>query len=268
MSWNMSLRSTLFSVVLALALLAGITAFVALADDDEDGGAAGGGLPEGFSAIPEDVFVERVFGAQRAEQSWHMEQQKSVNGTPGTLIRIDTEEGGERTDASLEISRQDGSTVPLRVIAIDGVYYAKGLNTAKPWWQADPSDGEAQATAVQTFAELLASQTSENLGDAIDEVELVGPDSVDGVTTAHYRLHLTQPVAAPPGSTPVPTPEGQPEATLDVWVDAQDRPIKLVSTAVLEGSEVVYTTTYSSYGAPFGIKAPPANQVTDEVPEG
>lgn len=267
MSWNMSARASVLAVVLALVLLGATTTFVAFAPDDEGGsGAGGGGLPEGFTEIPEDVFVERVFGAQRAEASWHMEQEKSVNGTPGTLIRLDTESGGERVHASMEIARPDGTTAPLQVIAIDDVYYAKGLNSERPWWKADPAAGQAQATAAQSFEELLAVQTSGDLGDAVTGIELVGPDRVDGVTTAHYRLRLTQPVAAPPGSTPTATPEGQPEATLEVWVDARDRPIRLVTTTVVDDAEVVVATTFSSYGADFGISPPPARQVTSAVP--
>jgi hypothetical protein len=75
-------------------------------------------------------------------------------------------------------------------------------------------------------------------------------------------------VPPPPGVTPSATPEGQPEATLDIWVDQDDRPIRLVTTSVIDGAEVVVTTTYSTYGAEFGITPPPAGQVTTEVPEG
>lgn len=269
MSWNMSARATALAVAIAVLLLGGTTAFVAFAPEDGGptfGRSGGAGLPGGFDEVPADVFVERVFGAQRAEESWHMEQQKTVNGTPGTLIRLDTEGGGERTQASIQISRPDGSTAPLQVIAIEGVYYAKGLNSERPWWRADPADGQVQATAAQTFADLLAVDTSEDLGDAVTDVELLGPDSVEGVTTAHYRLDLTQPVAAPPGATPSAMPDGQPEATLEVWVDAGDRPIRLVLTSVVEDAEVTVTTTFSRYGAEFAISAPPARQVTSAIP--
>src|SRR5687767_2020789 len=102
---SMSRRSTLLAIVLAVLLLGVTTAFVAFApEDDEDGGTStGGGLPDGFASIPEDLFVERVFGAQRAAGSWHMEQQKTANGLPGTSIRLDTESGGTRTHASVQI---------------------------------------------------------------------------------------------------------------------------------------------------------------------
>lgn len=267
---SMSPRSTLLAIVLAVLLLGATTAFVAFGpEDDEDGSTSSGrGLPEGFASIPEDVFVERVFGAQRAQGSWHMEQEKTANGLPGTSIRLSTEAAGSRISASLQLSREDGTTVPLQIIALDGVYYVKGIGSARPWWKADPADGEVQVTAARTFEELLAVDTSANLGDAVTEIELVGPDSVEGVTTARYRLHLTQPLPGPPGATPTATPEGQPEATIDVWVDQDDLPIQLVTAEVVDGAEVVVTTMFSRYGARFGISAPPTRQTTSEVPEG
>lgn len=261
MAHTLPTRATLLASFVALLLLAGVATFVGLASDDDGGGGGGdqaspaASLPEGFVEIPGDVFVDRIFGAQRAAGSWHVEKVTQAAGVPREAS-LDTEVHGSGIDISGTVNypHDEANPTPVEVRVIDGVYYATGLGSAKKWWQIDPTASDTAQAAQDALSALSDQTTSERLQDAVAEVELVGKDLVEGVTVAHYRVTLT-----------LPGDETQ-VATLDAWVDADDRPVKLVTTAELEGTTVTSTSVYSAYGEDFDIQAPPPSETTTEIP--
>jgi hypothetical protein len=129
----------------------------------------------------------------------------------------------------------------MEVISVGGVMYLKGLFKAKngkPWVKIDPNGTDAfskqMAPQLKSAAD-LRSQVEVYQGS---KATLVGTDG--GVR--HYRLT---------GVSSAPT---QP---FDLYLDAQDRPVKVTTTS----SSVNMTITYSGFGDPITVSAPPADQV-------
>ncbi|MCA0436528.1 MAG: LppX_LprAFG lipoprotein [Actinobacteria bacterium] len=103
--------------------------------------------------------------------------------------------------------------------------------------------------------------------DAITKVTCVGREDVSGTKTAHLRMTMdTAKAASLGGGTSTGTaspsaslPSGMP-ATMDtdLWVSAENRPVKVTS-----GTDEARTTmTYSKWGEPVSIQAPPSTSVT------
>lgn len=272
MSQRRSSTSTLLVVLLALAVLAALAGFSLLdrVGDDESGGgdSSGGGLPEGFTQLPDDVFFERVYGAQRAAGSWALHQEDERGGTPVNALDAETELTPEGVDSSNEVAQcctQANELVEFEIRVVDGVYYVAGLPSEKPWWKVDPTAGARQLGIAQSMDPYISQATdAADLQAAAEEITLVGPDNIDGVPTAHYRVTLSP--TPPEGSGAQPLPEDA-QAVIDFWVDEQDRPVQVVLTLEAGREKVVKTSRYSQYGEDFDIAAPPADQTTATIPE-
>jgi hypothetical protein len=144
--------------------------------------------------------------------------------------------GGMDSKATMTIA---GGT--MDVISVGGVMYMKGVFKAKngkPWVKIDPN-------ATDSFSKQMAPQLK-SAADLRSQVEvyqgstatLVGTDA--GVR--HYRLT---------GVSSAPT---QP---FDIYLDSQDRPVKVTTSS----SSVDMTITYSGFGEPVTVSAPPDDQV-------
>lgn len=256
--------SRILVVLLALAVLGALAGF-SLLDRLADGGHGEdkeGALPEGFSRVPEDVFFERVFGAQKAGGSWQIEQVQTRGGQPMSSYEATSEivNGGLDTDVTVSWP-QGEEVVDLEVRVIDGIYYVKGFETQKPWWKVDPtSDPVALGTAQQIDRYITQVTDAAEIQPLVEKVTLVGPDNIDGITTAHYRVDIA------PAADLIKSAPKDSSTIVDVWVDAEDRPVRSVTTVTWGEEELVTTTDFRKYGEDFPLEAPAAAEVTTERP--
>lgn len=274
MSSRRSSTSTLLVVLLALAVLGALAGFALLdrvsgdAPGAEGSGSAGGGLPEGFDRLPDEVFFERVYGAQRAAGSWHLHQEEERDGQPFRALDATTELSAEGTNSSNEVSQcctEANELLRFEIRVVDGVYYVHGFPTERPWWKVDPAAGPRQLGVAQGMDPYVSQETdAEELQEATEQLALVGPDNIDGVPTAHYRVTLS---AEPPEGAPAEMAPTDTQAVIDFWVDSSDRPVQVTLTAEAGDQEIVKTSRYSRYGDDFEIAAPPAGQTTTRVPD-
>ncbi len=144
-----------------------------------------------------------------------------------------------------------GKSVEVR--SIGGIMYMKGLLPAaaiggKTWVKIDPNGTDA-------FSKQMAP-TLKQSGDVRAQIDMYAGakvavvDTTNGVT--HYKL--TGLTADPAASTGTASAAPQ---SVDIWMDAQDRPTKM-SVTTPEGNVQV---TYSDFGAPITVEAPPAAEV-------
>lgn len=273
MSTRRSAASTVVAVVIPLVALAVLVAFVALGKSGDEKPEAGTeDLPDGFSRIPDDVFFERLNGTQRSATSWHFEQDKKVAGTTVTSVQSDNElDEDDVEDFHAKVTYccdKEGKPVPFEVTALDGEFYAADLGSEKRWWHIDPTAGAESAGLITQLRALVSQETSPELQDAVDSITVIGPDTVAGVRTLHYRVVIKAPVPEPlPGTSPSPAPStAASEAELDVWVDEENRPVRLVLTVGTGATRVETVTTYTKYGDDFDIEAPPAGETTEKAP--
>jgi hypothetical protein len=80
----------------------------------------------------------------------------------------------------------------------------------------------------------------------IGEVETVGPETVRGVPTTHYRGTID--IASVP---------------VDVWVDGDGRARKISATVDRAGIKVATEIEYYDFGVELDVDAPPADEVLD-----
>lgn len=171
----------------------------------------------------------------------------------------------------------------LEMRFLDGVFYLRmpsGFGTPTPWVSFDVG-AAGEPGLVGTGNDV--GQTLDYLRGAGDVVE-VGPDTVGGVTTTHYRttIDLAEAVdRAPAGQRDyvresveqLETMTGTTELPFDVWVDGDGLPRRLVYTIdvgatdvtgqVPTGVEMTLTMDLFDYGAPVSVTAPPRDDVTD-----
>jgi hypothetical protein len=160
-----------------------------------------------------------------------------------------------------------GQSVQIRVL--DKVAYEllpaslRGkASGGKPWIRIDAADAGADATAVSAPN---ASQQLSFLKAARDITE-VGTETVDGVSTTHYRMQadLSQ-LKGTLGGASLPT-----SVPVDVWVNAQHRivrekvslsvSVKPSPSAAPQQATNVSTIQLSDFGTPVAVTAPPAGQ--------
>ncbi|MBO2451335.1 LppX_LprAFG lipoprotein [Actinomadura barringtoniae] len=106
------------------------------------------------------------------------------------------------------------------------------------------------------------------------DVKEVGKETIDGVSTTHYRgtyrmadaisklspeqRQAYEKLMAKAGGA------GSQAMPFDLWVDGQQLPKKMTMSMAMTATEKMnMTMTYKDYGKPVDITAPPADQVTD-----
>ncbi len=112
------------------------------------------------------------------------------------------------------------------------------------------------------------------LSGASTPVATIGQEAIDGVTTTHYTLSVNLDTAAARGNISATTVEyykgtlGTAIQPTEAWIDAEGLVRQLRVTVASSGSdngaertEIVRTVTYSDFGVPARITAPPANQI-------
>lgn len=254
----------------ALVVIAVLLAMVSLGQEDgvtSATGPAGAGaaeLGEGFEAIQADELFATVAAAQREAGSWEVSSvaQMAEGDLPTATQQIDLLGDQVRFRVLMEVR---GRAVEGRWV--DEAFYLKDLNPKRwvPWYQMPDDENTrgylaslVEASDANSLARLGEPATYEVLG-----IEDVTELDDDVVRTAHYRVGIDPSGMA---GAQAADPATAPSLTIDMWVDAEDRPVQVRTTLVSAGEEFTTTLFFSDYGADFDITAPAADEVTDEVP--
>ena len=158
----------------------------------------------------------------------------------------------------------------------DNVIYmrlpVKGTPGGKPWMKIDLADAQKYAGLKQTAPTTYASPTDsiKALGDAGNS-ETVGQETVDGVQTTHYRTTVdVQKLLHARSENPARTQRvlrqspfaNVKQEQFDVWIDSDDLIRKLVYAL---GPTGTFAMTFSDFGVPANVTAPPEEETFDGV---
>ncbi|WP_322767011.1 LppX_LprAFG lipoprotein [Frankia sp. Cr1] len=112
------------------------------------------------------------------------------------------------------------------------------------------------------------------LSGAATPVTTVGEESIDGVQTIHYKLPVNLETASQRGNISAATVDyykgilGTVLQPTEAWIDADGliRQLRItVTSAASDGpaphTEIIRTVTYSDFGLPLNITAPPPNEI-------
>jgi hypothetical protein len=201
--------------------------------------------------------------------------------TQNLSLRMDI--AGSLGLGSSDAGGSGAGTAEVRVV--DGVFYidlgdlgddAEALTDGKRWLQLDFSGltGMLGSDAVSTESSNPVDGLEALRGVSSDVTE-VGPESLRGVESTHYRatIDLAKALAKAPsgardGARDLLDRAGAPTIPVDVWLDAEGRVRKYTmqvdgSSFGARSSTVAVTYEFYDFGEPVDISAPPADEVAD-----
>jgi hypothetical protein len=136
----------------------------------------------------------------------------------------------------------------------------------KPWVlvstdSSNPAVRQLATTLAQTQQSAALDQYTA-FTQAASDLQVVGPEQVDGADATHYRLGVDVtklPENAPGRETLLSA--GLTSLPVDLWVDGHGRPVKVTEDLTVQGQEVDTVVTIGNFDVPVSITAPPADQV-------
>jgi hypothetical protein len=158
----------------------------------------------------------------------------------------------------------------LRVIAKGDKVYAQvpaALNqSGKPWLLVQADSTNVVASQLGSALDGIRGAASLNnlvaMVEAATSVQDKGVQNLRG-TPAHRYTMLVDATKLPqdfPARDDLVGPLK--DKPIDLWLDAQDRPVQIQRTVIIQGAETPVTITAGAFNRPVTITAPPPSQVS------
>jgi len=159
-----------------------------------------------------------------------------------------------------------GGDSAIDVVTVDGATYMMMPQLKGKW--------------LKVPAKLAKTQFS-NPADGLDSLkdlanlQEVGTEEINGVATTHYSGELSLKEALDQAQVPADQLDDmkkglesvKDDATVDVWVDGEGRVVQMKNTMSVDvagkTTDVSTNMSFTDFGAPVDIKAPPASDVMD-----
>ncbi|MGN6635246.1 MAG: LppX_LprAFG lipoprotein [Oryzihumus sp.] len=252
-----------------LTVLAG-SALLAVAGCSGGGSTASGTSSTTAAPKPGDVgqassFTPRLQSAMKGAKTMHLKMTVATAGTQGLTGEGDV---SALNGVAEHLTMKVGS-MPMELILKSPAIYLKSaaLPVGDKWVVAKEGGTDMLSRQLAPlFEQIKQMQPEQQVSNyAVADQKVVGQETVDGVATTHYT---SSPTAAQIKKALAPALAAQlsdadlKDLKVDMWVDAQNRPHKVVSTMTAKGQKVSTTVLLSRFGEPVTITAPPAAQTT------
>lgn len=195
-----------------------------------------------------DAFLELISGAEM--KTYSMDMVMTVAGaTPMEMTTSGTFDNSDPKAPSSHMKIAVSGT-EMEMIGVGGEYFVKMAETGDKWVKVDADTaGQMAGSGSPDMAKWVADS-----GDAIESVELVGDDTVDGVAVKHYRLTMKPEALKDLGLGQEGTEDA--ETDYQLWVDADGftRKLDVAVTGIEAPSRIA--ATISEINEPVDIKAP------------
>lgn len=230
------------------------------ASSDAPSAAASSGSTDadaGTPALEKDTFYESIIKAQQEAGSYRSTSTTTAAGM-SAVLELEATYDGDKLFGHAKSAAQ--SAQQIESVVADGVIYLKADGMGVPagkWLKIDPAD---PANADSPFAALAGVADPELALQAMGDLaalELVGPERVDGVETSHYRATMltekyTELLMLPDDAADLLPPK----LPFDMWVDADNRPVKFTLSFDVAGQRTESEQTYYDYGADIDVDVP------------
>lgn len=222
-----------------------------------EGATTDGGSKVGSGSLDKDTFFKTIADAQKAAGSYKATGTTSVQGTSVTT-NSEARYDGDKLLAHAKTSPQAGQQ--YESVLADGVIYLQGAGLPLPagkWLKFDPKDKSNASSPLAPILALADPQKQLAVFGSPKGLTLVGEEKVEGVDTSHYRVTVDS--AAFAKNAGLPDSAGKllpPELTIDLWLDGDDRPIKMRQEFEIQGSKSTTEQVYTDYGADVTIDVP------------
>ncbi|HEX8970703.1 LppX_LprAFG lipoprotein [Oryzihumus sp.] len=252
-----------------LTVLAG-SALLAVAGCSGGGSTASGTPSTTAAPKPGDVvqassFTPRLQSAMKGAKTMHLKMTVTTAGAQGLTGEGDVSaENGVAEHLTMKVG-----SMPMELILKSPAIYLKSaaLPVGNKWIMAKEGGTDMLSKQLAPlFEQIKQMQPEQQVSNyAVADQKVVGQETVDGVATTHYT---SSPTAAQIKKALAPALAAQLSDTdlkdlkVDLWVDAQNRPHKVVSSMTVKGQAVSTTVLLSKFGEPVTITTPPAAQTT------
>jgi LppX_LprAFG lipoprotein len=223
-------------------------------------GGSGGAAADNGADLTKANFSSEVVKAQSAAKTAHVQATIEAQGQKMAMtgdMQMATK--NVAFDLSMTGAALGGEA---RFILVDKVVYLKvpGLSQSDKFVKIDIGDKSNPIAKMfdQMLGQLDPSKTFRAF-DAITKLQDRGTQEIDGVETTHYTVEVdTQKALQAQGlAGQVPTGQVPKTLTYDVWVDG-DHLVRRLRMDI-QGSAV--DMSFSQWGEPVDIQAPPAGQI-------
>lgn len=230
--------------------------------------AAGG--PTRYATLPELTAALSAQSELDGTSAYEFTTAGAQTATGSGVTRVDDAGQASRTRTLADAG--DGQLVDIEVVVLDQELFIElppeaGFEPDKPWVRVTPGGTDWMSRAVGPVAEQLRVSSSpvEQLKATEAAYTLTGvtEEQRAGEIVLRYAVDIDLDVLSDltqqGGAEPLPVPPGQTSASY--LVDVDDRLLESVSTVTVEGQTAVTTTTFSGWGEPVDITAPPAELI-------
>ncbi|GGO92174.1 hypothetical protein GCM10011584_27960 [Nocardioides phosphati] len=241
--------------LVVLALL--VAAVVVLQKKGDDDGDSLGGLHE----LRKDEFAKALIDAREKAGSWSYVQTTTLNDKIQSVVEGKVTWDGKKVDVAFAPRGATGEAGEARYV--DGTWYINDprLSKSKPWAKLD-------STKSKVLVDALDNEVDPRRQLAIFEdpagFQVIGTENVGVAVAVHYRVTVAIEKVKEVTSNPVVGNPGDMEV-FDVWVDNKDRLVKMTTPSDIGAIKSEEIQTFTGYGAPVAIEAPPAAQVQSTV---
>lgn len=204
------------------------------------------------------TFAQQVSSAMVAKKTGHMTM--TAAGAQTGSGDFDLASGNTRVQVNAK-----GLTIEAVLVA--KILYIKGIpGSPRPWVKIDPNATDKLSKAFSSVFDLSKSNdprtTVALLKDSTGTD--VGAATVLGQQTEHYHFSIPvsaysailKPAAAKQFASVVKKP-----VSLDLWVRPDHLPVRGTTVVDISGKTTTSEVTYSDWGKPVNVSAPPASQV-------
>lgn len=226
-------------------------------------------LPSGAGALTLANFASTTSQAQTDAHTVHLDADLGIQGESMTMSG-DLEVGDSVEDTSFALDMDAGDLGDdFSMILVDEMLYMNaGEMTDGKFIEIDLRD---ESNPMGDLYSQLASQTDpaaimRAFKGAIEDLETVGLEEIDGTTTTHYRVVVDARKALAktlgkdlPSSSLGSLPKTM---TYDIWVDEDNLPRRLEYDMM--GTTMVLD--FTKWGEPVDIEAPAPSEISDQDP--
>ena len=171
------------------------------------------------------------------------------------------------TPSSKVTQQLPGGAGQVDVVLTGGIVYLKTPQFGPKWVKIDPKAKSGLGALLGSLGTNADPGRALKAMDEAAKVTKVGTEQVDGADTTRYRVTVPKEALVKAlGADQRMTAALPAQIVYDMWVDGRDLVRKQTSTIAAAGQQVTTTVTYSGFGDPVSIKAPPASQTTTQVP--
>jgi hypothetical protein len=252
------------SALTAVALAAGLAACSSGGNTNGQGN-AGGPTPSTARQLG-----AKLIAGYRSITSAHLNLTFTVAGV--TVTGSGDEKVSHGTLTALNLTEKLPTGGSIQIINVGKKTYMKlppaENNSGKPYVLVSPQSSnpivQQLAGSLNTALSAASIKTYDTFVHAAKSIKVVGHETVNGVVATHYTIvvDITKLPTTSAFSKQALAASGLKTIPVDLWIDDQGRPVKILEKLTIQGKSLNVVGTISKYNQPVTITAPPPNQVS------